>query len=1732
MYDNARIHFIAVALLSLAAFITTPAEAKFLGAKRVFCTTCCSRATLDGTNLVGECTDTCNGNICLSNTLGEFTDTYPLINALDAEGTGLNLSLHFNGENANGEKASLDTGIGFGWSHSYNTLLFTQDRDVFKMSPGGTVTKYQRSGRTGPLKAITGTQQDIVQNADGSIEITNRQGGMKFRFEKIPANPVRVAGMAPWMLKSITDRNNKKTELTYQNGLLHRVTDAFGRQIKFEYDASKHLSKITDPLGRVTQLKYGGYNDLTKIIDPLGNAVHYQYDVRHQIVKKTEKNGNQWQYKYDASGHPIEVIDHAGQSVLKLSNPVNWATNSSDLTVQKLRTYIPSVTTLTDGRGNQWQYFYNADGQITKKVAPDNATTTYTYDPSTLNMASMTDANGHTTLYEYDGFGNLAKQIVANGNEVRYEYDNPFNYVSQVAYFASGALTSHSVTRYEYDAFGNRIKQTRDVGGLELQTDWTYYVSGAPEPGNPSGLRGLVKTEELHNGAIFQITRYEYDAFGNRTKVTNPEGHVTLYEYDILGNRIKMTDGNGHEWVYAYDALDRLTQEIDPLGYATRYAYDGNGNRIRAQKQVTQSPDNFQTTEYQYDYRNRLIKETRDPDGLNLETASVYDNNDNRIKVIDPRGKATDFAYDAQNRLSKVTDALTNVTENRYDPVGNRTCTINANAHYTFFEYDALNRLTKESKKIGAQECTTGDADDIITQNFYDSGADIPPALCLNPQCGAPTPGSSNVTRTIDPEGKYTYFKYDRADRRVMTIRKVGDTDDDFDRSGNPSDDDWSEIVQYDDAGNVTARTDANGNTSTFSYFVNNWLKTEANALAETTAYTYDGVGNVKTLLSSGGNLTTNHYNARNELIQVGDSEGPVAGSDPASKPGFVYDGVGNLIKQCDGNDHCTQYAYDAVNRLIAVTDALGETTDYAYDKAGNLTRTTDREQNSVCYLYDDINRRTLTAQLVGGGINCALLDANDIWTKTHYDPVGNVISLTTAKHGSTPAQCNGATPPEDCEATTYVYDEVNRLVQETYPEHDKPGEGPTKNSREYSYDKAGNLKRRIDQKNQITDYAYNDLYYLVLRDYQTGPDDSLVYDLGGRMTDALCDGWQVTFQYDAANRVLHTSQDGKAVSYSYDIPNRCRTLTYPGGKVVTECRDFRERLADIDAGAIVSYLYDFGNRVQNRSYGNGTAATYSYNDNNWITKLEHTKAGPTLIAGFGHDYDKEGNKRYEEKQHELNRSEAYHYDDLYRLIDYKVGDLDFAAGTVLLPLTQTQYNLDKLGNWDSKTKDGATETREHNAVNEITKIDLADIISDDNGNLIHDPKYNYEYDQENRLTKVSFIGALGSETAGEYRYDALSRRIIKKAGVNRGNKETHYFYDDARIIEEHDPSSNPEAFYVYGNYIDEILTMDRNGQTYYYHQNTLWSVAAITDATANVVERVTYDAYGHPTIKDALGNVLTNSWGTAHSAIGNPWLFTGRQYNEEAGLYYYRARYYDPDKGRFLQRDPLGYMDGMNMYLFVSSNPISRLDPLGLQTQCCERECEGFLWQETVEGSMAMVGWKYGCAQKGGTFSSKKNENLWELTCYRKCEPKKNGTGCIMPECECRLSPFLQEFRRGVKPKKIQRCFCVGFVEVANNKFIHTPLEDLEEEIEFILDTLNQMKQPVEIDYLVSVDKNHAKATGFRFERVIFKPRAWLLDWPNRPIRPMEVVATVQHRISQPDDVVLRVLPTNWSWK
>ncbi len=241
--------------------------------------------------------------------------------------------------------------------------------------------------------------------------------------------------------------------------------------------------------------------------------------------------------------------------------------------------------------------------------------------------------------------------------------------------------------------------------------------------------------------------------------------------------------------------------------------------------------------------------------------------------------------------------------------------------------------------------------------------------------------------------------------------------------------------------------------------------------------------------------------------------------------------------------------------------------------------------------------------------------------------------------------------------------------------------------------------------------------------------------------------------------------------------------------------------------------------------------------------------------------------------------------------------------------LPTEQYSYDPVGNRVGITVD---------AGNRLLEDSTYTYQYDNNGNMTQKTNRTtgeittLTYDTQNRLVQVTNPG-----TTASYKYDPFSRRIEK----NVNGIITKYLYDGEDIVIEYDGNGNMIAKYTHGLGIDESLSMEKNGQSYYYHQDGLGSITALTDGVGDLAHRYEYNAYGKIT------SVLDPN-------PKQPFTYTGREYDEETGLYYYRARYYDADTGRFISEDPLRLNGGdVNFFRYVGNNPVNEIDPLGLSS-------------------------------------------------------------------------------------------------------------------------------------------------------------------------------------------------------
>lgn len=330
------------------------------------------------------------------------------------------------------------------------------------------------------------------------------------------------------------------------------------------------------------------------------------------------------------------------------------------------------------------------------------------------------------------------------------------------------------------------------------------------------------------------------------------------------------------------------------------------------------------------------------------------------------------------------------------------------------------------------------------------------------------------------------------------------------------------------------------------------------------------------------------------------------------------------------------------------------------------------------------------------------------------------------------------------------------------------------------------------------------------------------------------------------------------------------------------------------------------------------------------------------------------------------------------------IADNDLAA-VQEWPMDPQSPGLDRRGNWNEFVETSGvspvttTETRMSNGVNEYEAIDSdgpgpqppVNLGHDANGNVALDPTarnlgdgeggvpdpsgQTYEYDEENRLTAVR--RAWDNALLLEIDYDALGRRVRTAEYLAAGDPcggspaVTRHVYAGAETLEEHlscDGGANYDLAreFIWGDRFPEPVAMVTHGSAggfggpsvppgqsvYHYLLDVLDNVVALTDAAGQAVERYTYDPYGKTVIEETNPATGLPTARLEASAFGNPFAWTGQRYDAGVRLYHFLFRGYSPHLGRWLQRDPIGYTEGFNLYEYVTSSPLRWLDLLGLE--------------------------------------------------------------------------------------------------------------------------------------------------------------------------------------------------------
>jgi RHS repeat-associated protein len=718
-----------------------------------------------------------------------------------------------------------------------------------------------------------------------------------------------------------------------------------------------------------------------------------------------------------------------------------------------------------------------------------------------------------------------------------------------------------------------------------------------------------------------------------------------------------------------------------------------------------------------------------------------------------------------------------------------------------------------------------------------------------------------------------------------------------------------------------------------------------------TTTYTYDKEGNVieRTEAEVNPNGTTTQYVARtfyDELNRITASiESTLSNSGVNLTTRYAYDSLGNEV-----------FESDALNPQTGLMTSLDP-----WHEHGGLSGSVNAHGNTVISTCDDAGRLLSSVRHMrqggvgGGGVDGSQCTDGKITIAQTYDRDGRVTNQT-----------------DDNSNTTHTdYDVLNR------PHHVQQQDS-TGQTFLYNQDSLVGTLTDADGT-QVTNY-YDNGHRLTSRAIAMSPPVSgttaevYTYDGTGRMTSATnqVNGSTiaaVTRGYDSLSRVVKETINGKATISLYDGVGNLVDCTYPGLRHILRLYDRRDRLQFVKEGlsVLAQYQYAGRGRVYTRDYLNGTRLVPSYDEVRRINGTDHTQITTGVhIDRRSFAWDRASNK-IGRTNLLTTLSHTYTYDSQYRMVQ--------SVRSQPAPLTVT-YSLDGVHNRGAVTGGSSAGTYIMSApagdfsVNQYTSTPWDNRTYDNNGNLTQFLKTSLGtksasliLDYRNEMIQYNDLITLYSHS---YAYDALGRRISKTVRDAAGPHVTNFYYIGWQVIEEQDNVGTSQATYVYGNGIDEVLSMRRGGQSYYYHADDEGNVMKITGSTAGVQETNDYGDYGE--LLD--GGTLAPKSG---STIGNPYFFAGARLDSETGLYYMRARYFEPRAGRFITRDPLGvWGDGSNIgngLVYAENNPWTILDPLGLYNALTDTK--GGDLQNSKNSDKKAIGGNTGAVQFSGKLSS-----------------------------------------------------------------------------------------------------------------------------------------------------------------
>ena len=683
----------------------------------------------------------------------------------------------------------------------------------------------------------------------------------------------------------------------------------------------------------------------------------------------------------------------------------------------------------------------------------------------------------------------------------------------------------------------------------------------------------------------------------------------------------------------------------------------------------------------------------------------------------------------------------------------------------------------------------------------------------------------------------------------------------------------------------ATTVTDNRGNSSTQRFNGSGLASEVIDASGQKTIYQRDGLNRITAITDPLGRTWRYAYDEHGNRIREAGPSGRVTET--------AYDAKWNKPTSTtrrleDGTLIVWQMRYDPANgNLVELTDPENNVTRFGYDSEARLEAITDPLDHTTRLAYNDRGEVIRITDALGNQVNLerdtvgrivASVDALGYRSETGYNGLDQVTQIKDALGGLTrlayDARNNlqSVTDPLDHVVESYGYDGVGRLTRRM---------DAKLKSESYRYDAAGNLLEATDRKGRRTALAYDEQNRLSRIDYADGTAQRRSYDLVGRLARIEEGSFLEEYGYDELDRVTRvaTTVNGLPTTLTYEYDNLDRLIKRTvNGQEVTEYRyDKASRLTAIvfqrsgQADETTAYSWDAASRLTEKRLPNGIRQILSYDSANRLTRIQYVRSDDSILETIDYAYDPNGNRILK------------------------------SLSTASVPETPFTAAYDEANRMTQITlRPGSPDAQTYA------------LSYDENGNLSTKQNLNvpgdvtiYTWDTRDRL-----VGMQAAGVTAAFAYDALGRRIERT--VN--GETTRYVYDGIQAIGE--IRGGQTTSLLTGLVIDEMIARYSDQGSRVFLTDALGSVIAQVREDQSVVNRYGYSPYGEAS--------------TTGDDEGNSSEYTARE-NDGTGLYFYRARYYDPVLKRWGAEDPIGVAGALNVNAFVDGDPLNHRDPLGL---------------------------------------------------------------------------------------------------------------------------------------------------------------------------------------------------------